>query len=78
MNVTFVLYARNLPLDGRRGSPCAPVGLIHEIRAVLRGLISELPQERPQGGPKHPTVTPGGSTGWCGHPTRLLSRGCGI
>ena len=43
MDVIFVLYARNLPLDGRRGSPCAPVGLIHEIRAVLRGLISELP-----------------------------------
>jgi hypothetical protein len=44
MDVRSVFYAHNSPLGGLGGVPCARGGLIHQIRAVLRGLISELPR----------------------------------
>ena len=44
MEVRLAIYARVLPLGGLGEVPCAQGGLIqHQTRAVLRGLISELP-----------------------------------
>ena len=44
-----------VPLGGLGGVPCARGGLIHQTRAVLRGLISELPPCRR---PQHPRLDP--------------------
>ena len=43
MDDRSVFYAHKSPLGGLGGVPCARGGLIHQLRAVLRGLISELP-----------------------------------